>query len=76
MPTIFELRNFRIVIETRDHAPPHVHCKGPGSVARVEIQTRTVMSNNGVGSKDLARLKALIEKYEDVLMDEWRRIHG
>ena len=76
MPTIFELRNFRVTIETRVHPPPHVHCKGPGSVARIEIRTRAVMSNDGVSGKDLARLKSLIEKYEDVLMDEWRRIHG
>ncbi len=76
MPTIFELRSFRIAIETRDHPPPHVHCKGPGCNARIEIRSRRVMSNNGVGAKDLARLVELIEKYEDVLMTEWRRIHG
>ena len=76
MPTIFELRSFRIVIETRDHVPAHVHCKGPGCNARIEIRTRAVMSNDGVSAKDLKRLKELIEKYEDVLMNEWRRIHG
>ena len=76
MPTILELRSFRIVIETRDHPPPHVHCKGPGCNARIEIETRAVMSNSGVSTRDLARLKELIERYEDVLMNEWRRIHG
>ena len=76
MPTILELRNFRIVIETRDHVPAHVHCKGPGCIARIEIQTRAVMSNNGVSARDPKRLKELIENYEDVLMNEWKRIHG
>jgi len=76
VPTILELRSFRVVIETRDHPPPHVHCKGPGCNARIEIQTRKVMSDNGVSAKDMARLKELIERYEDVLMIEWRRIHG
>jgi hypothetical protein len=76
VPTILELRSFRIVIETRDHIPAHVHCKGPGCHARIEIRTRAVMSNDGVSAKDLRRLKELIEKYEDVLMNEWKRIHG
>jgi hypothetical protein len=75
MPTIIEFRNYRIVIYTNDHMPPHVHCIGPGISARIEIKTRRVMSNDGIGAKDLRRLADLIEKYETVLMDEWNRIH-
>lgn len=76
MPTIIELRGYRIVINTRDHLPPHVHCVGPGVEAKIEIQTRKVMENNGVGSRDLALLKKLIASREEELMNEWRRIHG
>jgi hypothetical protein len=38
MPTIFVLGPFRIVINTADHPPAHVHCVGPGVVAVIEIK--------------------------------------
>jgi hypothetical protein len=76
MPTVVFIGKFRIVIETRDHNPPHVHCKGPDVMARIAIETREVMSNHGVSSKDLKLLIAQVEMWEETLMIEWRRIHG
>jgi hypothetical protein len=75
MPTIFVIGPFKIVINTADHRPAHVHCVGPGIVLVVEIRTRNIIRNKGVASKDVKRLLVLIEEYEDVLMNEWRRYH-
>jgi hypothetical protein len=75
VPTIFVIGPFRIIINTADHRPPHVHCVGPGVVVIVEIETLRVMKNKGVSQKDVGRLKEFIKEHNDVLMNEWRHYH-
>ena len=75
MPTIFILGPFKIVINTADHRPAHVHCVGPGVVVIIAIIGQQVMRNKNVAQKDIKRLKEFISENEDVLMNEWRRYH-
>ncbi|MGE0631426.1 MAG: DUF4160 domain-containing protein [Pseudobdellovibrionaceae bacterium] len=75
MPTIFIIGPFRIVINTADHRPAHVHCIGPGVVVIIEIGIQRVIRNNGVPSKDVKRLKEFIKENKEVLMTEWRHYH-
>jgi hypothetical protein len=75
MPTIFMLGSFKIVINTADHRPAHVHCVGPGVVVIIAIADRAIIRNRGVSLKDIRRLKDFIGENEDVLMNEWRHYH-
>ncbi len=75
MPTIFELAAFRIMILTRDHEPPHVHCKGPGIEVLIEIESQLVIRNRDVHAKDVRTLQGFIKTNADVLMNEWRHYH-
>lgn len=75
MPTIFIIGPFRIVINTADHRPAHVHCIGPGVAVIIEIGSQRVIRNNGVSPKDVKRLKEFIEEHKDVLITEWRHYH-
>jgi hypothetical protein len=75
MPTIFSIGPFKIIINTKDHKPPHVHCVGPGVSVLIEILTQKVIRNKGVSQKDIKRLQSLIDKNNDVLMTEWRHYH-
>ena len=75
MPTIFVIGPFRIIINTKDHRPAHVHCVGPGIFVIIEIVTQEVIRNKGVSTKDIKRLKEFIQESQDVLMNEWRHYH-
>ena len=75
MPTIFTLGPFKIVINTADHRPAHVHCVGPGVVVVIAIINQEVLKNRGVAPKDIRRLKDFISENEEVLMNEWRHYH-
>jgi hypothetical protein len=75
MPTIFVIGPFRIVINTKDHRPAHVHCVGPGIFVVIEILNQEVIRNKGVALKDIKRLKEFILENQDVLISEWRHYH-
>jgi len=75
IPTIFEIGPFKIIINTKNHKPPHVHCVGPGIVVVIIIETQEVIRNKGVSTKDIKRLQLFIEENQDVLMSEWRHYH-
>ncbi len=73
--TIFIIGSFKIIINTKDHRPAHVHCVGPGIFVIIEITTQEVIRNKDVSSKDIKRLQIIIEENKDVLMNEWRHYH-
>lgn len=75
MPTIFVIGPFKIIINTKDHRPAHVHCVGPGIVVIIEIVTSEVIRNKGVSAKDVKLLQKFIEENKEVLMNEWRHYH-
>ncbi|MCE3009686.1 MAG: DUF4160 domain-containing protein [Proteobacteria bacterium] len=75
MPTIFVIGPFRIIINTKDHRPAHVHCVGPGVSVIIAILDQEVIRNNGVSPKDTKRLKEFIKVQSEVLMNEWRHYH-
>lgn len=75
MPTIFAIGPFKIIINTADHRPAHVHCVGPGVSIVVEIVGQRIIKNKGVSPKDLRRLTEFIKENEEVLMNEWRHYH-
>jgi len=75
IPTIFIIGPFKIIINTKDHRPAHVHCVGPGIFVIIEIMTQEVIRNKGVATKDIKRLQKFIEENEAVLMNEWRHYY-
>lgn len=76
MPTILWFAAYRVMINTKDHKPAHVHCVGPDRMIKIAIESLETLANEGVSSKDERRLKEYLGKHTDVLMNEWRRIHG
>ena len=75
MPTIFLIGPFKVIINTKDHRPAHVHCVGPGVFVVIEIATLEVIRNDGVSSRDIKRLQLFIQQNQNVLMNEWRHYH-
>ena len=81
MPSVLPpLKGWRVVINSNDHRPPHVHVVGPGVQARFELlcdlgQVR-LMSNVGFTLSQLHVIAAYLVKHLDRLCGEWGRIHG
>jgi uncharacterized protein (DUF885 family) len=75
MGTIFQFRNTRIVIRTRDHNPPHVHVFHGDCSAKIEIETQIVVESIGFSRSDMRRIVAFLKEREDLLLEAWNEIH-
>lgn len=79
MITVLRASGLRIVIYRHDHEPPHVHVLGDGEVRILlfgagglpELVEITRMKPGDVRKA----LRAVRENHQ-LLLEEWRRIHG
>lgn len=74
MPVIQRFPNCRVVINARDHAPPHFHVRmNDGREVWVDIETLEILSGR-VSMREIsdvlawagAHRKMLLEKFEDL----------
>ena len=74
MPTIYTIRNLRIVIYPNDHLPPHVHVIGPDGEVRVFFGDGTVQLVRGTarGTEDALEWGAA---NATLLAARWAAIH-
>ena len=71
---------FRIIINVRDHDPPHVHIlfgKGTGVCEiRATITDCTVLTIRGkVLRSDLQKVLDLVEDQQEFLLEKWEEYH-
>ena len=76
MPTVAIIGPFKLMIYFNDHGKPHVHIMSADSAAVVEIKTRKVAHNDGIGGRDLRMLLKFIEQRETELLEAWEDAHG
>ncbi|HYH80013.1 MAG TPA: DUF4160 domain-containing protein [Longimicrobium sp.] len=76
MPTVHREDGFRIVIWTNDHSPPHVHCFCTAGEVVVELGSLEVRERRGVGVREINRAVVVVLANEEMLLKEWRKIHG
>jgi hypothetical protein len=76
MPVIYRYGGFRIVINPRDHPPPHVHVLNADGFAIIEIETLYVRKSKDMHDKDVVRAIRLVAEIRDMLLESWREIHG
>jgi hypothetical protein len=65
----------RFVIYTADHEPPHVHVYGDGE-ARIDIETLKVLTQGRLSDRDVRRAVNIVEAYQALFLDTWRKYHG
>ena len=79
MPTILRFRNFRIMIFTDDHEPPHVHAIGPDSRASYNllcaIRDITLRHSENLKPQEERALSTFIVDNVETLCRAWREIH-
>lgn len=86
MPTEIREDGFEIVLNTDDHAPPHVHAYKGGTTCRIAIgrpgetppahypwkkPRKTTMR-----ARDIVRAIELVGAHQDALLAKWEEIHG
>lgn len=79
MVVIHREHGMRFTIYLDDHAPAHVHVRGPGE-ARIEIgqdgrEPRLTHARN-MSDGDLKRAIKAVRANEAAFLAAWRRIHG
>lgn len=76
----FKKGDLVVLMNYRDHAPPHVHVRYQSDVRsfRLEIRTRRWMRSGRVLPHSLSRLiEAWVEAHEQELLEQWENArHG
>ena len=78
MVTILHRRKhgYDVVIHTNEHGPAHVHVFRGGKQLKVELLPIRVVYNGGFNSREIRRIRALLEEHHALLLQEWTRLHG
>lgn len=75
MPTLFILFSMRFCFYTEDHEPVHVHVIAHGIEAKFNLDPEiTLVSNNGLTTREIRLAKELIEENEEVIRERWKAI--
>lgn len=80
MPKVWEQEGFRFVIYPDDHMPSHIHVIKAGVEVVIELGNETeppdFRENRGMRARDAMRALEICYEKQDLLLTEWRRIHG
>ena len=81
MPTPIKQNGFAVRIYTRDeHPPAHVHVWKAGGEMVIylgdEQTPPSVRESRGLAARDERRAFELVVNNQELLLREWRRIHG
>ena len=79
MPTLFRQDGFRVVINTDDHEPSHVHVLKEETEVKIDLGSETkpptIVFSRGKRS-DARKALALVIDRQTNLLEAWRTIHG
>jgi len=71
MPTVLRLEGFRFFFFSDEHSPSHIHIEKGDAYARIELQTIKVTDSYNLNSRELKKLRTLVEKNSEILMEAW-----
>ena len=75
MGTVVTFKSIRFIINSNDHAPPHVHVVHTDAKVRVNLETFEPMDDTGFSASALREIIEKVKEHEEELLDEWRRFH-
>ncbi len=77
MPTVLNEGGYRVRINTDDHLPMHVHIWHQGNVLIIEFEDEIRLRDNfGFSRRNERRALQVVEENRELLIREWRKIHG
>ena len=66
---------YDVRIFSDDHEPPHVHVFKSGNRVRVYLDPITFEDNHGFNSRELRKIRGLIELHLELIRDQWDIVH-
>jgi hypothetical protein len=76
-PTVFRSGPFRFYFFSREEARPHVHIQTSEGEAKFWISPEIELAKNyGLSSKDLGKIRELIEEHEHDIRSAWHDHFG
>lgn len=81
MPTPLRVRGFDVMIYTRDeHPPAHVHVWKAGGEVIIHLGDEDtpplVHEVKRMPKRDVRKALTIVEDNQELLLGEWRRLHG
>jgi len=80
MATILRARDFRVVIYSNDHPPPHCHVMNPRGAAKIALGEGPVrpwvMASKRLARQQLKQALELVIEHRELLKRRWSDIHG
>lgn len=77
MPTVFTLWGFRFFLYADKHLPIHIHVEKGGARAKYNVVPLIeLVENRGFKSSELKKIEIAIEKYKELIIDNWNEFHG
>jgi Domain of unknown function (DUF4160) len=76
VPTLLDEGGIRVVVNTQDHEPPHVHCLVGGHAVIVLLEPEVrVRGRSRLPAADERRVLALVRAHRGYLTKAFRRLH-
>ncbi len=80
MPTILRCNGFEFVIRTHDHLPPHVHVFYGETEVSINLgldkDLPSVRKIRRMNNRNVSRALLIVIENNELLLDNWRKIHG
>lgn len=77
MPTVFTFLGFRFFFYADEHLPIHIHVKKGGARAKYNVVPHIeLVESVGFKVQELKRIEEAIEKYKELIIDNWNEFHG
>lgn len=79
-PTVWREGGYAFVINTAEHAPPHVHVLKAGAEVKILIgeinQKPAIMRARGISVHEVTAALRMVSNLQAKLLARWREIHG
>lgn len=76
MPTVLLVEGFAFKVNTKDHAPPHVHVWKGGLEVKLTLNGQQDMRGATMRPADVRRAQKIMAENLGSLWDAWRLYHG
>jgi hypothetical protein len=74
MPTVLRAGGYQFIIFTSDHAPPHIHVRREGKLAKVRLDLIEFERTGGFNAGERGTILAIVHEHQDFLLAKWAKV--
>jgi hypothetical protein len=72
VPTVLRVDGYRFFFFSNEGSePPHIHVQRAENYAKFWLQSLQLASNSGYTSREITRIRELIEQHQQLLVEAW-----